>query len=221
VGIADIFGGAKASTAAADARGRLGWFEGVHEARICGWTYDPERPEEALKVTIVVADGDALTLNADRLRADVQAAGSNYHGFSAPLAMLPGAARGATCVWSDDGLALPGSPWTPPRHSGRRFGSGSVVVRFDSPLAGDPRLTGYAFDRRKPLRRVSLRARDRGQDVARTVASLYRREKDLAGDSFHGFVLSLPAPLRTLAAGLDIIEDDSGRALARLGPKSL
>jgi hypothetical protein len=96
-----------------------------------------------------------------------------------------------------------------------------VLLRFDPPLAGDPRLTGYAIDRRQPLRRVSLRAYDQGQQVAETVASLYRPDEDLPGDGFHGFVLGLPAPLRMLAGRLAIIDGDGGRTLARLGPKSL
>ena len=224
VGIADIFGGSKAVQAVVrPSDGRLGWFEGVREERLCGWTYDPKRPEEALEVTISVANGGALTVRADRLRADLQAAGENsgYHGFSVPLASLPGADHGATCAWAEDGLALPGSPCTPPNRKGRRFGSRSVVLKFDPPLAGDPRLTGYAFDRRHPLRRIRLRAQDRGHDVAETIASLYRPEKDLAGDVFHGFVLGLPAPLRMLAGGLAIIDGDGGATLARLGPKSL
>jgi hypothetical protein len=224
VALGDMFGVAKAAQAATDrSAGRLGWFEGVREDRICGWTYDRDRPHAALDVTIAVADGGRLTVPADRLRADLQSvdASGGYHGFSAPIALLPGAERGATCVWSDSGFALPGSPWAPPRRGGRRFGSGSVVLELDPPVAGDPRLTGYAWDRRQPLRRVSLRARSHGEDVARTLATLYRPEARSPGDRFHGFALGLPAPLRMLADGLEIIDDDLGRSLARLGPKSL
>jgi hypothetical protein len=217
-----MFGGAKAAPSG-PIDGRLGWFEGVREDRICGWTYEPTRPEEVLEVTLSARGGAALTLRADRLRAELPTAAESggYHGFSAPLAMLPGAEEGATCVWSDGGLALPGSPWSPAERDGRRFRAGSMVLKFDSPPAGDPRLTGYVFDSREPFRRVRLCARALAGDVGEAVASLYRDDRGLPGDGFHGFVLRLPAPLRALGGRLEVIDVVQDRTLARLGPKTL
>ncbi|HEY2179483.1 MAG TPA: hypothetical protein VGH15_12960 [Caulobacteraceae bacterium] len=204
--------------------GRLGWFEGVRDDRICGWTYDPARPGRPLEVTLATASGARRSILADRFRADLQAAGAcdGWHGFSIPLAVLPDAEGGVECLWSDSGRALSGSPWSAPRGSGRAFRAGSVMLSLDPPNPGDPRLTGYVHDRHEPLRRLRLRAR-RGDDfVSSTTASLHRgRRRGEAGDGFHGFILALPAPLRMLEGGVEIVDADSGRRLAWLGARSL
>jgi hypothetical protein len=213
---------ARRPPAAAPADGRLGWFEGVRDDRLCGWTFLPAEPWRSFEVTLEASGGLTRTVRADRFRADLQAAGAGdgYFGFSIPAAWLPGAALGASCLWTDLGVALPGSPWDPSRT--RRFRAGALLAAFDRPPAGDPRLSGWVRDRRAPLRRVRLAARVAGEEVSGAVACLYRRGSSRGrGDDFHGFVLALPAPLRLLAGGLDMVDADDGSLLARLGPRSL
>jgi hypothetical protein len=204
--------------------GRFGWFEGIRDDRICGWTYAPGAPERALEVTLATTSGARLTILADRFRADLQAAalGDGWHGFSAPLAALPGAEGGADCSWSDTGRALPGSPWSAPARAARSFRAGRVTLTFDPPFPGDPRLAGHARDRLEPLRRLRLQARCAGGFVSTTTASLHRgRRRGEAGDGFHGFVLALPAPLRMMVGGVEIFDAARGVRIARLGARSL
>jgi hypothetical protein len=142
-----------------------------------------------------------------------------YHGFSLPTAALPGAEKGAMCVWTDLDLPLPGSPWSPQRGFAKRYRVGSVVLELDRPLAGDPRLTGYALDRHEPFRRIRLTARTITGEMSRTVASLHRGQQ--SGDGFHGFAIALPAPLRVLEGGVTLIDTNRELVLARLRPQSL
>jgi hypothetical protein len=214
--------GARRPSVVAPANGRFGWFEGIRDDKLCGWTFLPADLSCAFDVTLVAAGGASRTVRADRFRADLQAAGTadGYFGFSIPAASLPGAVRGARCAWTDLGLDLPGSPWKPSR--ARTFRAGAVVASIDRPPAGDPRLSGWVRDRRAPLRRVRLVARIGGQTVSSAVASLHRRgPRQGRSDAFHGFILSLPAPLRLLADGVDIFDADENRLLARLAPRSL
>jgi hypothetical protein len=208
----------------APADGRVGWFEGVREGRLCGWAFVPGDTSRILEVTLTSSAGAMLTVRADRFRADLQAAGGGdgWHGFSAPTTALPGAESAASCTWSDLGLALPGSPWSAPRRPGRRYRAGSVTLLVDTPAAGDPRLTGYVRDRAHPLRRLTLAAVGPAGELATTIASLYRDDQGRpAGDGFHGFMLPLPTPPRLIEGFISIVDADHDRVLARLGSHSL
>jgi hypothetical protein len=182
----------------------------------------PGDPGKALDVTLATSD-NAVTVRADRFRADLQRAGlaEGCYGFSVAAADLPGYRVGVNCVWADLGLALPGSPWSAPVNPGKTFTHGKVRLRVDTPLSGDRRLTGYVFDAAEPLHRVKLGAICEGALRDAVVASLYRSlDGDEAGDGFHGFNLSLPAPLRMLAAGVQLVDVRRDEVLAQLGPRS-
>jgi hypothetical protein len=205
------------------ADGRQGWFEGVREGQLCGWTYVPDDPYRVLQVTLSSASG-ARTVLADGYRADLGALGltEHCHGFSLPIEALPGAEFSAECTWTDLGLSLPGSPWAPRVGLKMRLRKGPMRLSLDSPAAGDPRLTGSAYDARDPLRRITIGAKWAETGSSTTVASLYRLpEWGVADDGFHGFLLALPAPLRMMPRGIAIFDADVRRILARLGPASL
>jgi hypothetical protein len=204
----------------ATAARRVGWFEGLRGDRLCGWAYAPDQPHRALEVTLIAAGGARLIVRADRLRADLAAVGLEdcYHGFSASAGRL-GTAGVVACVWSDDGTELPGSPFNPRTGAGVIFQAGGVFIRFDAALPGDPRLVGEAFERRSPQRRIRLGARPARGRQSETVATLYRPGG--AGDGFHGFSLILPAPLRILRDGVNVIDLEHDQVLARLRPRSL
>lgn len=203
--------------------GRRGWFEGVREGRLCGWTHLPSDPNRVLDVILSSSTSPTVTVRADYYRADLQAAGlaDCYHGFSFPVEMLPGAQQFAECRWADLDAQLPGSPWTP-AHRKKRVQKGAIRLVLDSPPAGDPRLSGSVYDMRHPLRRVKIGAKWEGDSPVLTVASLYRNSAwGETDDGFHGFVLPLPAPLRMLSQGIVIFDADHRQTLARLGPRSL
>jgi hypothetical protein len=182
----------------------------------------PSDPGRTLDVVLAVSDR-AVTVRADRFRADLQRAGlaEGCYGFSVAVADLPGYRAGVSCAWADLGLALPGSPWSSPASPGADFRRGTIRLRVDAPLLGDRRLTGFVFDASDPLLRIRLGAACGGGVSDEVVASLYRSlDADDAGDGFHGFSLSLPAPLRLLEAGVRLVDIGRDQVLAQLGPRS-
>ncbi len=204
--------------------GRLGWFEGLREDRLCGWTYLPSDPHRALEVTLSAPSGAASTIRADHYRADLKALGlaECCHGFSLPLGALPGAELCVDCAWTDLGFALPGSPWSMPRTKPKRMRRGSLRLTIDAPPPGDARLSGYIYDSRTPLRRVAIGARWDERGSSMTIATLHRTpEWGDADDGFHGFILPLPAPLRMLARGVALFDVDRCQILSRLEPRGL
>ena len=204
--------------------GRQGWFEGVREGRLCGWAYLPNDPHLTLEVRLSARGDEGLIVRADRYRADLQALGLSEccHGFELPIQAIPGIEFAAHCAWTDWGTPLPGSPWTAPSRGAIRTRRGATRLSLDPSAPGDPRLTGSVYDAKNPCRRIMLAACS-GDDVTSTaVASLYRPEVLAdANDGFHGFILPLPAPLRTLQHGIAIVDFDRHQILARLGPRSL
>jgi hypothetical protein len=203
--------------------GRTGWFEGLREGRFCGWTWTPSDPGRTHEVVLSTASA-AVTVRADRFRADLQTAGlsEGCYGFSAPVSDLPGYGQGVRCTWADLDLPLPGGPWTRPISPGSTFQRGQVRLYVDPQPAGDRRLSGYSFDANDPLRRVRLAAECGGVLVSTTVASLFRKDEgEETGDGFHGFVLLLPRPLRLIGGGVGVIDLDRDLRLARLGARSV
>jgi len=183
----------------------------------------PSDPARTLVVTLATREGGSVTLRADRFRADLQGAGlsEGCYGFAVAASDLPGYRLGVSCVWSDLGLPLPGSPWSSPASPGATFTRGQVRLHVDTPLPGDHRLAGYVFDGSEPHYRVRIGAVCDGNLKDTSVASLYRNlDAHEAGDGFHGFILSLPAPLRMLGSGVDLVDVGRDQILAHLGPRS-
>lgn len=182
----------------------------------------PSEPGRAFEVTLATSEA-SVTVRADRFRADLQRAGlsEGCYGFSVSTSELPLYRFGVTCTWTDLGLPLPGSPWSAPVSPGATFVRGKVRLRVDTPLLGDKRLTGYAFDIAQPLLRIRMGAVCAGEVRDTAVASLYRsQDADDIGDGYHGFILSLPAPLRMIEGGVRLVDVDRDEVLAQLGPKT-
>jgi len=182
----------------------------------------PGDPGRVLAVTLTTPQS-AVTVRADRYRGDLQKAGlaDGCYGFAVAVDDLPGYRLGVKCTWNDLDLPLPGSPWRPPENPGATFVCGAVRLRVDAPTPGDLRLTGYVFDVSEPLHRIRIGLVRDGQLADSAVASLYRKlDDDGAGDAFHGFVLSLSAPLCEISAGVSLIDVASRQVLAQLGPQT-
>ena len=173
-----------------------GFFEGRRGDRIVGWTYDVTDPRRSLKVSLSVAGEPPVEATADRHRADVHEIGhpNGYAGFSAPAHAFP-AGSVIACVWSDTGIALPGSPYYPAgmQHVQARADHGFIQIVVDTPDPGDWRISGHVFEPEAPLRRPVLGLFDGPRRLAQARATLYRASS--GGDGLHGFLLHRPPGL--------------------------
>ena len=178
-----------------------GTFEGRRGDGIAGWTFDRANPRRPLKVRLIAPGGLMVETTADRHRADVQGIGhpDGYAGFSVSALAFP-ADSVIECVWSDTGIALPGSPYSPawvPKVQARAD-NGSIQIVVDASDPGDWRISGQVFEPAAPLRRPLLGLIDGQRRLSRARATLYR--PSAPGDGLHGFLLHRPPGLadRTL-----------------------
>jgi hypothetical protein len=165
--------------------------DGIHGGRLSGWALDLREPRRRLLVTLEGLAAGAVTVVADRYRADLQHAGvgDGYSGFALPIAQPYGQLR---VTAGSPPVVLPGGP---PQSDARRLHRRDNFALYLDNI--DPRsgVTGWARDAERPCERQTLRLRDAsGRVLAVQRATLYR--PDLAGagcDGFHGFGF-LPLP---------------------------
>jgi glycosyltransferase involved in cell wall biosynthesis len=183
-----------------------------------GWVWDPQTPDDRIKLTLLENGRELVRAIADRDRPSLIQAGigDGRHAFrlDIPPELLPGALHHLELRCAATGAAIPGSPITldqaaePP----------PPALRWHIDEISDSGVIGWVFSPLEPGRRCVVALREGARLHARAAASRHRpglREAGI-GDGSCAFLLPLP---QCLLDGeeyvLDIIEEHTNTPLAK------
>jgi glycosyltransferase involved in cell wall biosynthesis len=195
-----------------------GFVEYISLEAISGWAWNPDDPDYSVALRIYdngIAIGEVV---ADGYRRDLEAAkiGNGRHGFSwiVPGGLSPAITHNIEVRHISDSSELIGVKQT---IDADPIAAAATAVPLRGNLdSGDRHLLGgWAWDRLKPDRPVTLHIIANGAIIARVMANRYR--KDLEGhgigDGRHGFLVRIPGGLSPLARHVINIRHADGREL--------
>jgi len=238
IGPGDDTGDDAAAAAAPGGRALQGFVDKATWSLVEGWAWDPETPEERIRIDLVEDGTPLLTAVADGDRPGLALVGigDGRHAFS--IALEPGLLASGQHVLhlrcADTGAAVPGSPVVldaadePPPAEWPLAGSSlaeppasaaeppAPAFRWHLDQITDKEVGGWIAPRRGPLRHCVVTLREDDRVLVRAVASQFRADLLSAGIGDGCYAFALPMP-RALLDGevhrLEIVEEETGFVL--------
>ena len=209
-------------------RDLLGRIEAASRTEIKGWVWDPEAPNERIRIELINGENQLAQCIADDDRPDLVHRGydDGRHGFFIQLdeGLLPETEHVLTLRCADTGAAVPGSPIVLRRQepkSGNAPGV-SVLGKPRSPFnsyidtISDSDVSGWIMMPEKPSHRCVVLLKEGDHILTRSIATRYRPDLLAAGigDGCYCFILEMP---RSLLDGeehvLELVEESTGLPL--------
>jgi glycosyltransferase involved in cell wall biosynthesis len=188
-------------------------------ASINGWVWDPENPEDRIRIELVEGETQLATAVAgnDRPGLEIACNGDSRHSFD--MELRPGLLSEGRHVLhlrsADTGAVVPGSPIVL-EVSADAYRS---AFRYYLDDITDKEVLGWIAAPKDPLHRHVVALKEAGHVLTRAVASQFRNDllSKGIGDGCYGFALEMPP---TLLDGdfhlLEIVEEKTGFALTEV-----
>jgi len=192
-----------------------GHVDGIIDARVCGWLYNPAAPNQRLHVEMLLGDRVLATGIADRPRADLSDAGmgDGAHAFALQLdaSLFDGRQHALILREASSHEPLRGSPilFCDQSQSPAQPRINGQFDRVDEGLA-----YGWAYHSEHPEQRLQIAVHCQDQVIARGIADRFRQDLLDAeiGDGAHAFELRIdPERLRHVQGRLSarVLEYDT------------
>ena len=213
-------------------RALQGRIEKIGPTKIEGWVWDPQAPNERIRLELVEGDRRLTEIVADNDRPELVQLGCSdgRHGFKVGLddGMLPDGRHVLTLRCAATGAEMPGSPIVLERRTaaGTTASTGlpTPVSKSPPPLlayiddVSESRIEGWVMRPDQPSHRCIVALQEAGRVIARTIASRFRLDllSSGLGDGCYSFVFEPPGALFDGKVHmLQVVEDDTGTPLTK------